>query len=185
MAFGDRDGSGGGSNQLVIGLVIAMLIGGGAILSIYWDSIFGSGKGDSSASRVRDRSGGSGGSGESQLEIELRIGADVVNRTAPTRIDELTTLTGARANRNEFTYLYALNEEIPADRLPFAQAEIQRQFAPTLCADPNMRRLVGRGAVISAEYRDPSGDRVQVTMRSCNTPTTPAPVPAVVPAPRP
>ena len=187
MALQNGDGNGGsGSRQLIIGLVVALLIGGGVFLAFSWESVFGPRRdGGSSASRTRVGSGGSNADSSSQLEIELRIAADVVNRTAPTRVDDLTTLTGARANRNEFTYLYALNEEIPADRLPLARAEIQRQLGPTLCADANIRRIVGRGGVISAEYRDPSGDMIQATIRSCDAPGVPAPLPPPAPAKRP
>jgi hypothetical protein len=137
--------------NLTVGLILAMVVGGTVVMSRYWDSIFGS----SDARRA------------SRLDRELRSGVQMVNSMAPRRVDEVTTLTGARAQGNEFTYLYSLSQEIPAERLAAAPAEIERVIRPRFCSDREMQRIIQLGAIISAEYRDTRHHMIKVTIRDC------------------
>jgi hypothetical protein len=87
--------------NLTVGIILAMLAGGGSLIWRYWDDISGSGAAHRTA----------------QLERELSTGLQMVNRMVPRQVDEVTTLTGARVEGHEFTYLYSLSQEIPAERL--------------------------------------------------------------------
>lgn len=152
-------------NNITIGLIIAM-VGGGIFFFVYnSDMIFGSGKGRN----------------EARLERELRMGADMINRAAPQRVDEVTTLTGARVQGHEFTYLYSVTEDVPAESVPAATATMEQEMKPRLCADAGMRRIVEMGGTISAEFRDPSGDQIRISIRDCvgagavGSPTLPRP----------
>jgi hypothetical protein len=137
--------------NITLGVILVMVIGGGTLIWQYHDAIFGSGSGNDT----------------SRLERELRIGEQMVNRSAPQRVDAITTLVGARTQGTEFTYLYTVSQDVPTDQVAAAQANIQREIGPRLCGDPNMRRVMAMGATISAEFRDPSGDRIRATVRSC------------------
>jgi hypothetical protein len=137
--------------NLTIGIILAMLAGGGTVLWRYWDDISGSGAAHRTA----------------QLERELSTGLQMVNRMVPRQVDEVTTLTGARVEGHEFTYLYSLNQEIPAERLPTVPADIERMVRPRFCSDPEMQRILRLGAIISAEYRDTRGHWIKVTIRDC------------------
>jgi hypothetical protein len=142
-----------------IAFIAVLAFGAGTLAWQYGGQMFGWGR----------------GSGTARLERELKIGAETLNRSVPQRVDDVTTLTGARAQGTEFTYLYSLNQEIPPERMQATQADIERVIKPRLCADPNLRNVVDRGATISAEYSDPSGDRIRITIRSCAGFGRPAP----------
>jgi len=137
--------------NLTVGVILAMLVIGGGTMWRYWDQVFGSGE----TRRI------------AQLNRELSAGLQMVNRAAPQQIDEVTTLTGARVQGNEFTYLYSLSQEIPAERLPTFPADIERMVRPRFCGDQGMRQILQLGAIISAEYRDTGGHRIKVTIRDC------------------
>ena len=143
-------------NNITIGVIIAMAVGGGYFLLNYGSAIFGSGDGV--------------GTSTARVEREMRMGADMINRQAPIRVDEVTTLTGATARGTHLTYRYALTTDVPADQLAEARAVLHREIGPRFCADPEMRRIVAAGGVISADYRDGSGDHVLVTFRTCAAP---------------
>jgi hypothetical protein len=143
----ERTGTDKSQRNLILGIVIAVAAVGAALTWAYRDSLFGH--------------------GTSRLERELGQAAELINRRAPIRVDEVTTLTGARAEGSLFTYQYSLSEDIPTERIREAEQLLQRDIGARLCADPNMGRAVREGAVISADYRDPSGDRLHITFRSC------------------
>ena len=140
--------------NLTVGIIMAMVVGGGVVMWNYWDQVFGSGE----TRRA------------SRLESELQVGLRMVNGMAPRQVDEVTTLTGARVEGHEFTYLYTLNQEIPPERLPSATAEVERMVRPRFCAERSMRQILELGAVVSAEYRDTRGHRIKVTIRNCTAP---------------
>lgn len=138
-------------NNIAIGVTIAMVAGGIFFFVNNSDMIFGSGKGRDNA----------------RLERELRMGADMVNRMAPQRIDEVTTLTGARVQGHEFVYLYSVTDDVRANELAAASADLDREMKPRLCSDPGLRRIVQMGGTIAAEFRDASGDQIRATVRDC------------------
>ena len=141
--------------NITVGVILAMVVGGGTLAWRYHDAIFGSGTGSS----------------RPQVEFQLRMAAEALNRRAPMRVDEVTTLTGATSRGSEFTYQYTLSQDIPSDRIEEARQTLEREIGPRFCSDPGMRQMVSAGAVISADYRDPSGDHIRLTFRTC--PPTP------------
>lgn len=145
--------------NITVGVILAMVGGGGALAWAYHDAIFGSGK------------GGSSSPSRSQIEFQLRMAAEALNARAPLRVDEVTTLTGATARGTDFTYQYALSQDIPTERIGEARQALERDIGPRLCADPGMSQAVRAGAVISADYRDPGGDHIRVSFRTCPLPT--------------
>ena len=147
----DLDAGGSGSSnaqlKLIFGIILAVVAVGAIFAWSYRDSLFGA--------------------GNSRLERELSQAAALINRRAPIRVDEVTMLTGASAEGSRLTYRYTISEDIPTDRIPEAQRLLQRDVGTRLCTDPNMGRAVREGAVISADYRDPSGDQIHISFGSC------------------
>jgi hypothetical protein len=139
--------------NITLGVILVMVVGGGSLAWSYHDAIFGSG---TPSTR--------------RIEGELQMAAQVINQRAPIRVDEVTTLTGATARGTDFTYNYTLSQDIPSDRIAEARQALERDIGPRLCADRGMSEAVRGGAVISADYRDPSGDHIRVSFRSCPAP---------------
>ena len=137
--------------NLTFGLILFMVIAGGGLAWQYHEAIFGSGTSGSNA----------------RLERELSMAVQMINRRAPLRVDEITTLIGAESHGTQFTYKYTISQDVPTERLEEARQTLQREVGARLCTDPNMGRAVRDGAIISADYRDTSGDHIRVTFPSC------------------
>ena len=127
-----------------------MVIGGGGLAWYYHDAIFG--KSNSRAGR---------------LERELNIGAQMLNRRAPIRVDEITTLVGADVEGTHLAWNLQFSQDIPTERLEEARQALLQQAGSQLCSDPSMGEALRSGAVISADYRDASGDHIRITFPSC------------------
>lgn len=134
--------------NLIVGLILFLVIGGGGALYYFRDSIFA-------------------GSRTSRIERELAQAAQLINRRAPIRVDEITTLTGATAHGTQFTYQYTLTEDVATEQLEEARQTLQREIGSRVCADRDMGQAIRDGAVISADYRDASGDHLNVSFRTC------------------
>jgi hypothetical protein len=136
--------------NLTAGLILFMVIVGGGAAWYYHDAIFGPGNTPSG-----------------RLERELNIGAQMINRRAPIRVDDNVTLTGAEVHGNQFTYKYTVREDVPTERIEEARQAILQEAGTRLCSDPNMSQVLRMGAIISADYLDPSGDHIRVTFPGC------------------
>jgi hypothetical protein len=80
-----------------------------------------------------------------------------VNTAGAKRLDEVTTLTGAKASGTELTHLY--NVSVPADQIDTsAMGKIKMDTQHQLCADKVNRLLIRYGASYSYEYKDLSGN---------------------------
>jgi hypothetical protein len=140
-------------SNITVGIILAMVVFGGSAAWYYHDAIFGSGTSSRNA----------------RLERELNMGAQMINRRVPIRVDEITTLIGAETQGTQFTYKYTISEDIPTARIEEARQALQRDVGARLCADPNMSQALRNGATISADYRDTSGDHIRVTFPACSS----------------
>lgn len=101
------------------------------------------------------------------LASQIATAATELNARTPMTVDQITTLTGVRAEGTEIVYEMSVSQDIPT-----AQMEAIRQTAQTanqgnLCRDPNAGRLIRMGASMHHYYTDPSGDRFETHVTSC------------------
>ena len=99
----------------------------------------------------------SGGSNQ-VLEAQLAAAVRQVNAAGPIVIDELTTMTAARAQGTRIQYRYELSRELNADQVRQFQNIATNQNQRTICARPETRQLIDLGGEIEYMYYGP-GDR--------------------------
>lgn len=102
-----------------------------------------------------------------QLAAELQEAARLIRASAPTRLDEVTTLVGATADGNRITYQMRLDGEIPAAQLATAEASARSEVQRRVCATPPTRNLIRAGGVMSYEYTDRAGHNFRVLVNAC------------------
>lgn len=92
------------------------------------------------------------------LEAQLVDAARQVNAAGPIVIDEITTMTAARARGVRMQYRYDISDELDAERVQRLQQMATTQNQQTICARPETRALIDLGGEIEYVYYGP-GDR--------------------------
>jgi hypothetical protein len=113
------------------------------------------------------RVGGSRSDALAMVRQELQAGAAQVNARGPTRLDEVTTLIGARAEAETLTYIH----RIDADRSQVDIALLRREMAPDLrrrVCGSDLAALVALGATFRYAYQDAKGRQlIDIPVENC------------------
>ncbi|MEQ9661536.1 MAG: hypothetical protein RLN87_03210 [Parasphingopyxis sp.] len=92
------------------------------------------------------------------LAALLDNAAEQINAEAPIRIDEITTLTRARARGRRIRYRYDVAQEVPADRLEANRARMTETTRRDVCSNATDREIIEAGAEVEFAYYGPDGD---------------------------
>ena len=93
-----------------------------------------------------------------ELEAQLVDAARQVNAGGPIVIDEITTMTAARARGVRMQYRYEISRELDVSEVQRLQRFASTQNQQTICARPETRALIDLGGEIEYVYYAP-GDR--------------------------
>ncbi|MEM8695494.1 MAG: hypothetical protein AAGE05_05680 [Pseudomonadota bacterium] len=89
------------------------------------------------------------------LEAQLAEAVRQVNAAGPIVIDELTTMTSARAQGVRIQYRYEISRELNAGQVRQFEQFASTQNRQTICARPETRDLIDLGGEIEYVYYGP------------------------------
>jgi len=110
---------------------------------------------------------GGGASADPALAGQMSAAAAQLQSTLPMTVDNVTTLTGVRAEGTQFVYEMAISRDIATGDIETARQAIQTQNQTNLCRDPNTSRLINMGGSMRHRYTDPNGDSFETLVSSC------------------
>jgi len=146
-------------------------MGGDANSSAAANSTTGAGTGNVSLSAPGgDKPAADAGGGASDnpaLAAQMTAAAAQLQSTLPMTVDNVTTLTGVRAEGTQFVYEMRITRDLSPAEVESARQVIQTQNQTNLCRDPNTSRLINMGGSMRHIYTDPNGDRFETLVGAC------------------
>lgn len=101
------------------------------------------------------------------LAAQMSAAAAQLQSTLPMTVDNVTTLTGVRAEGTRFVYSMAVSRDLAPSEIETARQAIQTNNQTNLCRDPNTSRLINMGGSMRHIYTDPNGDSFETLVTSC------------------
>lgn len=94
------------------------------------------------------------------LDAMLAIAARQVNAAGPIAIDDLTTMTEARAEGNRLIYRYELGAKVTPEQLASFRQIATSENRRVVCERPETRTMLDMGAELEYEYFAANGERL-------------------------
>ena len=85
----------------------------------------------------------------------------------PSRVDDVTTAVGVRADGTAFVYDMLVSDAVPAEAFRSARDAAQAANQTNLCAQELIATFVRRGGSMRHVYRNSAGDRFETRLTSC------------------
>lgn len=101
------------------------------------------------------------------LEAEMQQAAAQIRGQLPIRADQITTVTGIRAEGTEFVYDMAISQEIPTAQVDMVSRAAQVANQGNLCGNPQTSTFIRRGGSMRHIYTDTAGHRFETRVASC------------------
>lgn len=97
---------------------------------------------------------------QGSLAWGLGVGVADINRQAPIKLDELTTLASAELVDLHVTYKNELRQKLTAEEIETFQKDQGSALLQGVCENPDMQTSLNGGAFFTYEYVDETGTLV-------------------------
>lgn len=102
-----------------------------------------------------------------KLERELAKAAEAINASAPLVMDDATTITGASADSQSFTYFVDISMPVADAEIPQFKAQATELASQTICGQRGLKTFVSSGAVFTYRMKLPSDRTVDIEINHC------------------